>query len=157
MNPLRIVNNLNLGLQPGAIESAVKAFVEDSHADESGADKRGLYQQTVENIAAATVFKIDNSRQFWLADEEGEVMAYALTHVSKDVDNSLCFWMTQAWVHPILRGSKQVKGWIQLFRAEAKKNLCKHIIIPSSRENRAYCRFLGKGWKPYVTLLKEDI
>ncbi len=157
MNPLRIVNNLDLKLRPGAIEAAVRSFVEDSHAEESGANKLGLYHQTIEGIAAATVFKMDQSRQFWVADEEGEVMAYALTHVSKDVDNSLCFWMTQAWVHPILRGSKQVKGWLQLLRAEAKKNLCKHIIIPSSRENRAYCRFLGKGWKPYVTLLKEDI
>lgn len=84
-------------------------------------------------------------------------MAYALTHVAKDVDNQLCFWMTQAWVHPKIRGQKVVKEMLQQLREEAKRLLCRHIIIPSSRGVAAYCRFLGKGWKPHVTLLKEDI
>lgn len=158
MNQLRKVSNLkDIKLFPGALELAVKSFVEDSHAEESGADINGLYQQTIESIAAATFFRTNDSREFWLADDGGEVMAYALTHVSKDVDNNLCYWMTQAWVHPIMRGSKDVRSWIQLFKDDAKQKLCKHMIVVSSRGTDAYCRFLGKNWKPYVHLLKQEI
>lgn len=144
-------------LRKGAIEDAVEAFVRDSHTEETHADPKGLFDQTIEVIAHATLFQHDDSRQFWMATDGGEVMAYAIVHISKDVDNQLCFWITQAWVHPICRGSKEVKGWFQLLRDEAKRLLCKHIVIPSSRGVEAYCRFLGKGWKPYVTLLKEDL
>lgn len=158
MNPLRKVNNLDgLKLNPQAIEKAVAAFVQDSRTYESGADPAGLYQQTIENIAAITVYKQDNGRYFWLADYEGEVMAYALTSVSKDVDNKLCYWMTQAWVHPALRRQPIVKHWLQVLREDARRQMCAHIMIPSSRGAKAYCRFLGVGWKPYVTILKEDI
>lgn len=158
MNQFRIINKLNEAtLYPGAIEQAVRSFVKESHSEESGVDTQGLYQQTIENIAASTTFKLDGSRSFWIAEEDGEVMAYALTHVSKDVDNRLCYWMTQAWVHPILRGSKQVKQMYKQLTDHAKKMLCAHIIIPSSRGVKGYCRFLGEGWKPHVTLLKKDI
>lgn len=158
MNQLRKVSNLkDVKLFPGALERAVQSFIEDSHTEETGANPTGLYQQTIEGIAAATFFRANDSRDFWLADDGGEVMAYALTHVSKDVDNSLCYWMTQAWVHPVMRGSKDVKSWIQLFKDDAKQKMCKHMIVPSSRGIEAYCRFLGKNWKPYVHLLKQEI
>lgn len=158
MNPLRKITNLQqLNLKPKAIEFAVMQFVNDSHSKESGANPVGLYQQTLESIAAATIFKQDNSRNFWLADQDGEVMAYALTHVSKDVDNNLCYWMTQAWVHPILRNTPIVKDMYRQLRQDAFASVCRHIIIPSSRGVKGYCRFLGKGWKPYCTLLKEEI
>lgn len=157
MNPLRRVRHLNeLSLRPKAIEEAVEAFVKESDTEESGADPVGLYNQTIENIFYYSQCP-DESRQFWMSDEDGEVMSYAMCHISKDVDNKLCYWITQAWVHPVLRGSKQVKAWFEVFRQEAKKNLCSHIIVPSSRGVEAYCRFLGKGWRPYVTLLKEDL
>lgn len=152
------INNLSeVTLRPRAIEDAVEAFVKDSHTEETGANPDGLYQQTIETIAHATIFQHDDSRQFWIAVEEGEVMAYAIAHISKDVDNRLCMWLTQAWVHPIIRGSKEVKGWFQLLRSEAKRCMCAHILIPSSRGVEAYCRFLGKGWHQYCTILKEDI
>jgi hypothetical protein len=158
MNQLRKITSLEeVQLLPLAIEKAVAAFVYDSHTAETGASPEGLYHQTLENIAACTVFRQDGSRHLWMADHEGEVVAYALCHISKDVDNKLCYWMTQAWVHPIMRGKKEVKGWFQKLRTEAKKNLCSHILIPSSRGTAAYCRFLGRGWKPYVSILKEDI
>lgn len=158
MNQLRKVSNLNeVFLFPGAIESAVRDFVTDSHTEESGANSDGLYTQTIEGIAAATYLRQNDSRDFWLADQHGEVMGYALTHVSKDVDNTLCYWMTQAWVHPSIRGTKDVKNWIKLFEEDAKRKLCKHMIIPSSRGVKGYCRFLGEGWDLYVTLLKKDI
>lgn len=154
----RRINNLSeVKLRPRAIEDAVEAFVKDSHTEETKADPVGLYNQTIEVIAHATLFQHDESRQFWIADQDGIVMAYALCHISKDVDNQLCFWITQAWVHPICRGTKVVKQWYQQLREAAKKHLCKHIVIPSSRGTKAYLRFLGKSWHPYVQLLKEDL
>ncbi len=150
------ITRLPEGLKPWAIETAVRAFVDDSHSAGTGADADGLYNQTLESIAQCVLFNQDG-RQFWMAEHEGEVMAYAMCHVSKDVDNSLCYWMTQAWVNPKARGHKIVKTWYGQLTAEAKRLMCRHIIIPSSRNTEAYLRFLGKGWHKYVTLLKEDI
>lgn len=146
-------------LNPGAIERAVKSFIEDSHIQEGKVDELGMFNQTIESIASATIFSPNNdSRQFWIiTGDNQEVLAYYLAHVSKDIDNKLCYWITQAWAHPSIRGTKMIKeGWGQI-RDEAKRLLCKHIVIPSSRNPKAYCRFLGKGWHQYATLLKEDI
>ena len=143
-------------LKHGEIEKAVRGFVKDSHTEETHADPDGLYNQTLKCIAQVLMFKADG-RQFWLAEHDGEVLAYALCHISEDVDNQLCYWITQAWASPTIRSHKIIKIWFQQFREEAKKLMCKHIIIPSSRGVKAYCRWLGKGWHPYVTLLKEDI
>lgn len=155
---LRKITKLSeLNLKPKAIEFAVMNFVRDSHTEESGADPLGLYNQTLENIAACTLFRHDDSRNFWAAEVSGEIMAYALTHTSKDVDNKLCYWATQAWVHPRLRNTPIVKEMWQTLRNDAFNSMAAHIIIPSSRGVRGYCRFLGTGWKPYITLLKEDL
>jgi hypothetical protein len=150
------VKELPEGLTSQAVEKAVRAFVEESHTEESGANPEGLYQQTLENIANTVIFGRD-SNQVWLAHENGEVKAYAITYISKDVDNSFCYNMSQAWVHKEYRCKKVVKEWYQQLRAEAKRLGCRHIIVPSSRGVEAYLRFLGKGWKLYVSLLKEDI
>lgn len=143
-------------LNPGEVERAVRSFVEDSHTEESGASKEGLYQQTLEGIAQTLFFNQDG-RQVWMVVHNGEILTYVLTHVSKDVDNQLCYWITQAWVDKRVRGHKIVKIWRDQLRAEAKRLLCKHIIIPSSRNEKAYFRFLGGNFHKYVTLLKEDI
>lgn len=147
----------DLSLKPRAIEEAVEAFVKDSHTLETKADPLGLYNQTIEVIANATIFAHDDSKQFWVADEDGQVMAYALCHLSKDVDNQLCFWITQAYVAPKYRRTPYVKQWMEQLRAEAKRLLCKHIIMPSSRNTKAYLRFLGHDSHVYCTLLKQDI
>lgn len=147
----------DLKLKPRAIEEAVEDFVKDSHTLETKADPLGLYNQTIEVIANATIFAHDDSKQFWVADEDGQVMAYALCHLSKDVDNQLCFWITQAYVAPKCRRTPQVKQWMEQLRAEAKRLLCKHIIMPSSRNTKAYLRFLGHDSHVYCTLLKQDI
>lgn len=158
MNPFRHINKLDEAiLKPGAIEAAVESFVKDSHTEETHADPVGLYNQTIEVIAHATIFQHDDTRQFWIADEDGDVKAYALCHISKDVDNQLCFWITQAYVHPSCRRTPQVKQWMEQLRAEAKRLLCKHIVMPSSRSTKAYIRFLGHETHQYCVLLKQDI
>jgi hypothetical protein len=150
------VTELPRHLNPQAIEKAVAAFVRDSRASRVPLDLGGLYNQLIENIAAITVFKTPG-HFFWAACEGGDVVAFALTHVSKDVDNSLCYWMSDAWVDPRWRRQPEVKSWFQQLRQHAKDSFCKHIIIPSSRGVKAYCRFLGKDWHPYVALLKQDL
>ena len=138
-----------------SIEKSVKLFIIDSHSAECNLDQAGFYAQTLNVIAEAIVNNGD--RQFWMSAHDNEVINYALAHVSIDVDNNKCFWITQAYVNPKARGHKIVKIWRDKLIEEAKKQGCKHIIIPSSRGEKAYCRFLGEGWHKYVTLLKKDI
>lgn len=153
---LQKVSELPTNLKPGAIEAAVAAFITDSHSKETPLNSDGLFNQIIENIAAACLFKTPG-RNFWIAEENGDVIAFALTHVAKDVDNTLCYWMTDAWVDPRRRGHADVKIWLRQLQQDATQSFCKHIIIPSSRGARAYCRFLGEGWHPYVVLLKRDL
>ena len=155
MNELQKINNLPV--PAASIDAAVKSFVSESDQYHVPHDKRGLYNATLESMAACLTNKADDSRHLWLAWEGGKVLAYVLCHITKDVDGSLCYYMTQAWVAPELRRSAAVKSWYQKLREEAKQKLCKHIVVPSSRNTEAYLRFLGKGWHVYCTLLKEDI
>lgn len=136
-----------------AIEQAVKQFIKDSRIEK--VNEEGFYNQTL----AVIVESINNpeSRQFWLVIHDNKVLTYVLSHVSIDVDNSKCFWITQAWVSPEARGHKIIKIWRDKLYTEAKKLGCKHILVPSSRGEKAYCRFLGDGWHKYVTLLKKDL
>lgn len=150
------ITKLPDGLTYKAIEFAVREFVKDSHTKESGADPDGLYQQTLEIIANAIIYGSE-ARQFWIAHLDGEVFAYVIASVSKDVDNKQTYWITQAWVNKKARGHKIVKTWYQMLREEAIRLGCKHIVVPSSRGVKAYLRFLGKGWKLYLSLLKEDL
>lgn len=142
-------------LKPGAIERALEAFLTDSRVE--GVDLDGLYYQLVEAVTNILLFKNAPYAQFWLAEEDGEVVAWALTHVSKGVDSKLVFYMTDAWVDKKYRGTKAVKQWYKTLEDEAKKLMCKHMVVVSSRGDNAYCRFLGAGWSPYAALLKKDI
>lgn len=153
---LKKITKLPEDLTYKAIEEAVRHFVQDSHTKESGADEEGLYQQTLEIIANAIIYNTE-ARQFWIAYYEGEVMAYVIASVAKDVDNKHTYWITQAWVNKKVRGHKLVKIWYQMLREEAVRLGCKHIVVPSSRGVEAYLRFLGKGWHLYLSLLKEDL
>lgn len=156
MTPLRKVDAIPSTLRPKAIERAVDAFIKESNPYSVPVNSDGLFNQIIENIASVVTFRVPG-RYLWLAEEDGEVIAWALTHISKDVDNSLCYWQTDAWVAKQWRGRPEVKEWNKKLEEDAKANFCKHIIIPSSRNSKAYCRFLGEGWHPYVVLLKKDL
>jgi len=139
-----------------AIAEAVTAFIKEGNIGRN-VDPVGFFNQTMEAIAAATVFNNNDGRQFWMLGEKGKVLAYALAHISKDVDNTFCYWVSQAWVDKSLRRSRLVREMWEMLRAEAKKTMCKHIIFPTSRNVKPFLRFLGEGWHEYATLLKEDI
>lgn len=138
-------------LNEKAIERAVSSFV--SSVDVHG-DLVGFYNQTIKSIYHAIY---NGNGEFWLAHEAGEVLGYVMARIAVDVDDQLCYWLSQAWLHPNYRGKKEVKNWWQKIRSHAKQRLCKHIMVISARNNEAYCRWLGKGWHEYATILKEDI
>lgn len=140
-------------LNDGAVEHAVMAFTLETQPD---GDKQGFYDQTIQTIASYTFLR--QPGDFWLDHENGEVRAYALGHVIRDVDNRMTYWLTQAWIAPRSRSLTYAKEcWNKMFQ-QAKRYMCDHIIVVSSRENNlAYCRFLGKDFSQYAVLLKADI
>lgn len=146
----KITNHIS---NPQSFDKAVLDFVNSSHCND---DKIGLYHQTLEGVANIIINKPTNSF-LWLAEEDNNVVAYCLTHASKDVDNKMCYWMTQAYIHPKYRNTGFAKDCLSKLRQHAKDLFCKHILIPSSRSTKAYLRFLGSKWHTYVEILKEDI
>ncbi len=152
------LNNKELNINCQEMESVVKDFCQESDKEyHSCNDLNGLFQQTMENIGNVVINRPTNQFIWIDADINGKILAYVLTHISKDIDNKLCYYMTQAWLHPSLRNTGYSKQAIELLRQHAKQKWCKHIVVVSSRNTKAYLRFLGKQWHVYTTLLKEDI
>lgn len=142
------------GIAP-QIEVAVRDFMVSSHLPQ-GVDPEGFYRQTLQGIAAASY--LNQGGELWLGVSRGTLWTYILGNVSNDVDGKLCYVVRQAWVRKDQRGQKWVKDAWQMVRKRAKDCLCSHLIVYSSRGNdKAYCRFLGKGFHPFETLLKEEI
>lgn len=154
-NPLRfeIVKTLNPKHVP-QIKAAIRDFMISSHMSE-GVDPRGFVAQTEQSIANATV--LGRGGDFWLMIENDQVIAYVLAQVVTDIDCNLTYWVSQAWVRKDMRGNIAIKMAWQKIRERAAQCLCKHIIVVSSRDSAAYCRWLGRGWHQYATLLKEDL
>ncbi len=158
MLTLQKLNELPKTLKTGAIDRALESFVGDSREIIGRVDPRGALQQLRDSVASAILFKNSPSSFFWVAeDENGEVAAWAMTQVRNDIDGSLCYWMTNAWVAKQHRFKPYVKQWFQVMRADAERYSCKHILLTSSRNSRAYCRFLGGGFHEYLTILKADL
>lgn len=153
---LQKIAELPKTLNPLAIERAVQQFMQDGGELRVEGNEVGLYQETLESIANASFMGL-GGRDFFLAVEDGEVVAFALCMVDKGLGNRLCYRISKVWVHKKYRHTKQVKIWFQQLRERAKNLLCQHITVPSSRGDKAYCRFLGKGWHPYMVMLKEDL
>ncbi len=140
------------------LEHAVRNFCQESDVEFKACENlQGLYQQTMQNIANQILTK-PQGQYLWLdTDEVGRVVGYVKTHISRDVDNELCYYMTQAYLSPKYRCTNYAKEAIALLRKHARQSFCKHIIVVSSRNTKAYLRFLRGDFKPYITLLKEDI
>lgn len=136
------------------IENAVRDFMVSSHLGE-GISPEGFLQQTLQSISNATF--LNGVGDFWLMTEKDRVLAYVLAHITRDIDNTLTYWASQAWVHRDRRGDISIPMAWQKIRERAKACFCKHIVVVSSRGSEAYCRWLGKGWHEYARLLKEDL
>lgn len=137
------------------IEAAVRDFMVSSHLPD-GVDKEGFYRQTLQGIAAASY--LNQGGEFWLGTMNGRLVTYILARVGTDYDGKLSYTVTQAWVRKDQRGQPWVREAWKKVRQRAKDCLCSHFAIFSTRGNdKAYCRFLGKGFHFYCSVLKEEI
>ncbi len=141
------------GIAP-QIEMAVKDFIVSSHLPD-GVDKEGFFYQTLQAIAAASY--LNQGGDLWLGMMDEKLVTYILAHIGNDYDGRLAYTVTQAWVRKDQRGQAWVKWAWEKVRQRANDCFCKHFAILSSRGNdKAYCRFLGKGFHPYAEILKEE-
>lgn len=145
-------NSLPRGLYP-QVEAAVRDFTESSRIKK--VDKEGLYLQTLEAFANITVNK--GAGDLWIGTQNGKLLVYVMASVLREVDGKLTYWVSQGWVDKSMRGSLIVKDWWQQIRERAKECFCKHVVVVSSRGTKAYCRWLGPGFHPHLTILKEDL
>lgn len=137
------------------IEDAVHDFIKTSHVPE-GVDIQGFYHQTLKGIANASY--LNQGGDLWLGMLDGQLVTYILAHVGQDIDHKLTYTVSQAWVRKDQRGKPWVKWAWEKVRQRAKDCLCGHFMVISSRGNdKAYCRFLGKGFHYYASILKEEI
>src|SRR5688572_8300085 len=102
------------------IELAVRRFAEENH---SPSEQAGLIQQTFENIIHSTELRTPG-HYFWLVLDEDKPVGYILSHVGKDVDNKLCYWITQAYADPSVRGEKFIKEFYPVLKDHAKSLFC---------------------------------
>jgi hypothetical protein len=153
MPQAHLVRDLPSTLNPKALHRALERFVFE--VDVKG-DNVGFVQQTLETIASATYLRVPG-QDFWLAEAGGEVAGYLLARVVRDIDGSLCYWVSQAWCAPEFRRTPFVKESLANVRQKARENLCRYIVYVGSRNPKAYMRFLGQGTHLYSTLLKQDL
>lgn len=148
-----IAKTIPSGMAP-QIENAVLDFMASSHLP-GGIDGEGFFRQTLQSIAAASY--LNQGGELWLGIMNGRLVTYILAHIANDFDGRLAYTVTQAWVRKDHRGRPWVKEAWEKVRQRAKDCLCKHFVVLSSRGNdKAYCRFLGKGFRFYASILKQE-
>lgn len=137
------------------IEDAVEDFIRSSHIPK-GVDLDGFYQQTLQSIASRTV--LGGAGDLWLGILNGELHTYIIATLQPDFDGKLSYTVLQAWVRKDQRGKPWVKKAWNTVRQRAKESFASHFAVLSTRgKDKAYCRFLGKGFHPYASVLKEEI
>ena len=90
-----------------------------------------------------------------MADEK-KLLGFVLSNITVDVDNSPCFNIYLAYARKEGRG-KPVRECLRILREEARRVGCKYLIAPTTRNEEAMRRFLGRGATKYCTLLKEKL
>lgn len=140
-------------LNPRAIERALESFVGELKA---AADPQGFYNQLVKAVASALIYKTPGN-DFWMAEENGEVVGFVTASIVVDIDMSLTYWVASAWADKKYRGKAVIKESWERLRERARQAMCKHIVIVGARDEKAFRRFLGHGIHKYATLLKEDL
>ena len=137
------------------IQEAVKDFIQTSPLPQ-GVEERGFYYQTLQAIAQSALW--GQGRDLWLGIHGNELYTYILATLSPDFDGRLAYTVSQAWVRKDQRGKPWVRKAWQKVRQRAVDTLCSHFVVYSTKENtKAYCRFLGKGFKKYSEILKEEL
>lgn len=149
----RVIDALPDGMSP-QIEAAVVDFMKSSDMPE-GVQLMGFYNQTLQAIANATI--LQGNGEFWIGTLNGELLIYTLAYINNDFDGRLAYHISQTWVKKEWRGNPIVKEWWGQIKQRAKDCLCGHLCLTSSRNPKAYERWLGDGMKHYATLLKQSL
>ena len=137
-----------------SLAASIKAFYKDSRME--NVEEQGFIDETAQKMSAA-VYR-DYGIDLWVVKlKGGSCGGYLLASFVLAVDNKLTYWISQAYIAPKYRGTELKNMCWEKIRDYAKSNFCRHIVVVSSRGSDGYCRFLGKGWHPYATLLKEDL
>ena len=131
-------------------------LVNENHPDYTHEQRQVLLRHRLNAIAQS--IKLDDYGNFWIMEAmDGSIGGFILTHFYK-VDGVKTCWLNHMYVLPYLKGTKFVRECINEVRHHAKANKCVHNIIMTRRKNiDVVCRFLGKSWHKYATLLKEDL
>lgn len=133
------------------LETLLAMYLE-SHVDFYMTEK-GYVDHTWEAMMAA----VAGNGELWIAMQDGRVLGWLLSSYSKEVDNQPTFIIRQAWVDSTLRRTPRVKEMFGQILMNAKSNFARHVLIVSSRNTKAYLRWLGKGWVPVTTIIKGDL
>lgn len=141
--PVHLVDELRICLKEMYTDSYVNYYLTE----------KGYIDHTMESVISA----FNGNGECWIALQDGKVVGFLLAGYSKEVDNEMTFIIKQAWVHPILRRTPRVKEMLRTITLNAKSLLARHVLIVSSRNPRAYLRWLGKGWQPVSTILKGEL
>lgn len=141
--PIHLVDNLR---------ETVRQMYHQSHVDLYMSEK-GYVDHTWEEMLGA----VSGQGELWIALQDGKVVGFLLGGYNKEVENEPTYVIKQAWVDPLLRRTSRVKEMLAQVLMNAKSNFCKHVLIVSSRNTRAYLRWLGKGWMPVSTILKGEL
>jgi len=114
---------------------------------------QGFSTHTMEQIRSA----VNGNGEFWVCTDGINLLGYLLGGMSKDINNELTYVVRQAWVSTLIRRTPIVKQMLGSILMNAKANFCKHVVLSAARNEKAYLRWLGKGWNRYVTLLRGEL
>lgn len=133
------------------VEGAVREFVKESGTK---GDPDKVFSTTIRTIAGYTVCKTGD---FWVAEDDKGLVAYATGYQTIDIDDSLTYYLTQVWVKKEYRNKKMVKEWYSEIKKHAKEMGSKYFIALGNRKPEAYARFLGNNTEVYAYMLKQDL
>ena len=150
---LKLLKENPTHLKERAIETAIEKFIEEVDLD---VNKAGLFNQTLEKFAKGLLFS-DPTYDIWISEDQGDINGYVVVSICRDIDNTLCYWISQAWADKNMRANGFTKESWESLKKRANDLQCKHIVVVSSRNNEAFNRFLGGQFKEYATILTMDI
>lgn len=129
-----------------------KMFMEGHIADFSSEDK--FFKSTWDLVVAAS---LTGTNELWMAIDGHTVRGYGLCYGNKQIDGEPTFVIQQAWADPVYRRTPEVKRWLKVVLDNAKCNFFRHVLIISSRNQRAYLRWLGNGWTSHTSIIKGEL
>lgn len=134
------------------LKQMVLAFVVDSNPQ--GIDHIGLAQMTIENMTKS-FNDVTYQHNLWILKNGDKTQGFALTNISKDIDNSKCFYIYAGYLDPIVRNTGIAKEGLRILKQFGRVMGCKYSVVVAGRNPKAYKRFLGKDTEEYCTLFKE--